>query len=236
MNTLNRVAMLAASSMLLAFSAVPPVSATAHCADIATPATGVHAAMVPAASPAAHHAELRPEQLYIDMMIPHHASIIALAEAALPSLRDDRLREMAAAIVATQEAEIAELRELRAAHFGSPNPAPLDDAMLAGVHSLMPEDAAGEHAMDGPQPTMATLMNSAALITTFCQAADPDLAFASLTMAHHRMAVDSSRGLLEMTQDKDLRDLAERVIAAQAAEIATLQLVLSERTVASLTP
>lgn len=236
MNTLHRVAMLAASSTLLALSAVPPVAATSHCADLATPAASPHAGVAAVASPAAHHAEPTPEQLYIDMMIPHHVSIIALAETALPNLNDERLREMATAIVATQEAEIAELRDMRAARFGSPDPVPMDDDMLAAMHVLMPEGDAKGHDMAAPPSDTAMQVDRAALIDAFCQSADPDLAFANLTLAHHQMAVESSRGLLETTQDAELRDLAQRVITAQAAEITLLQQILDEQGAASPTP
>ncbi len=79
-------------------------------------------------------------------------------------------------------------------------------------------------------------VDRAALIDAFCQSADPDLAFADLTLAHHQMAVESSRGLLETTQDAELRDLAQRVITAQAAEITLLQQILDEQGAASPTP
>ncbi len=35
------------------------------------------------------------DQLYIDMMLPHHGSIVAMAQAALPLLQDERLRTLA---------------------------------------------------------------------------------------------------------------------------------------------
>ena len=236
MNTLHRVALLAAFSTLPGLSAVSPVAASAHCAFEATPAATPDTAEAATASPAALHVEHTPEQLYIDMMIPHHVSIIALAEAALPSLRDDRLRDMATAIVATQEAEIAELRAMRADRFGSPDPMPMDENMLAALHDLMPEDSPGEHGMDAATSDMAMQMDSAALIAAFCHAADPNLTFASLNLAHHQMAVDSSRGLLETTQDAKLRDIAERVIAAQEAEIVILRHVLDEGATATPAP
>jgi uncharacterized protein (DUF305 family) len=144
---------------------------------------------------------------------------------------------MATAIVAKQEAEIEELREMRAARFGSPDPVPMDDNMMAAMHVLMPDDKESSgHEMETMQPDMAKLMDSAALVDAYCRADEPDLAFASLTLAHHQMAVDSSRGLLETTQDTELRDLAGRVITAQEAEITTLRQVLDDRAVATLAP
>jgi uncharacterized protein (DUF305 family) len=49
-------------------------------ADGRTPAAGMD------------HMAMEFDQMYIDMMIPHHQSIIALAQAALPRLTDERLR------------------------------------------------------------------------------------------------------------------------------------------------
>jgi uncharacterized protein (DUF305 family) len=53
------------------------------------------------------------DQLYIDMMIPHHQSIIALAQAAQERLTDERLQAMAENIITAQDAEITELCLLR---------------------------------------------------------------------------------------------------------------------------
>ncbi len=64
--------------------------------------------------------EVEIDQLYIDMMIPHHLSITAMAEAALPQLEDDRLQEMARSIIDAQVAEVAELRDLRERFMGAP--------------------------------------------------------------------------------------------------------------------
>ncbi len=50
---------------------------------------------------------------YIDMMIPHHESIIALAEVALPELTDPRLIEIAHAIIDTQTVENETMHQLR---------------------------------------------------------------------------------------------------------------------------
>jgi uncharacterized protein (DUF305 family) len=100
----------------------------------------------------------------------------------------------------------------------------------------MPDEEAAGHDTEAMQRDMAILMDSAALVDAYCRADEPDLAFASLTLAHHQMAVDSSRGLLETTQDTELRDLAGRVITAQEAEITTLRQVLDERAVATPAP
>ncbi|MFT4040528.1 MAG: DUF305 domain-containing protein [Thermomicrobiales bacterium] len=220
MRLIHRVALVALSGMLPLAPGYSLASANNHCADAAAP---IAVAATPQAAHAGHEmsgpastpesGEASPEQQYIDMMIPHHASIIALAEVAAPDLTDPRLREMATAIIATQEAEIAELRELRQARFGSPDPAPLDHALMGMVE-----------------------MDAGAQIAAFCAAPDPDIAFARQTLPHHELAVASSRDLLDASDDAELRALAERVISAQAAEIATLQQVLREHSEATPAP
>ncbi|HEV2107669.1 MAG TPA: DUF305 domain-containing protein [Thermomicrobiales bacterium] len=154
------------------------------------------------------------DQLYIDMMIPHHASIIAMAEAALPRLTDERLREIAQAVIATQEPEIAELRDLRQRFYGDPDPAPMDMAMMTMMDEAMP----GMGTMD----EMAFQMDREAQVAAICAAENADLAFIDLTIPHHQMAIIASEAALERAVHPEIRDLAEQVIAAQEREIETL--------------
>ena len=77
------------------------------------------------------------DQLYIDMMLPHHGSIIALSQAALPELTDPRLQEIAQTIIEAQTAENAQLTEWRAAWYGSGEPA-TDMAMMELMLDAMP--------------------------------------------------------------------------------------------------
>ena len=96
------IAMMAAmlttiSSAAGAQDATPPAPATITCADVAATPSAGHGPMH-GSTPAGHvgHGMAMAEfdLMYIDMMIPHHESIIALAEVALPELTDPRLIEM----------------------------------------------------------------------------------------------------------------------------------------------
>lgn len=106
---------------------------------VATPSGNAHAGGqhgTPAAGAAVHEAEF--DEVYIDMMLPHHASVIALAEAALPRLTDPRLQEIARAVISTQGEEIAELRALRQAFYGTPDPTLNGDALMTEMARVMP--------------------------------------------------------------------------------------------------
>jgi uncharacterized protein (DUF305 family) len=162
------------------------------------------------------------DQMYIDMMIPHHASIIALAQAAQDRLSDERLQTIAANIITAQQAENEELRGLREQWYGSPEPMPMDESMMGMMAEMMPGM--------GDMASMQMQMDPEALVTTFCGAEDPDVAFIDLTIPHHEMAIRASEAALEQATHDEIRAIAERVIQDQQREIDELSAIRQELT------
>ena len=156
--------------------------------------------------------EMPLEMLYIDMMIPHHASVIALSEVALPDLQDARLRTMAEEIIATQGTEIEDLKDLRESLYDEREPMPMDSAMMVAMAEAMPD-------MGSDIQGLAIQMDTAAQVAAICAAEDVDAAFIAQIIPHHQMAIDASRAVLASSQDATLRAIAEKVIAAQQSEI-----------------
>lgn len=212
---------------LMMLLAVPTATALAR---QATPAPTCGAVTPAVATPAADHGghemsgmatDTEFDQLYIDMMIPHHQSIVAMAEVALPRLTDERLREIAGAIIATQVPEIEELRGYRAAFYGSPKPAPMDGPMMEMMTQAMP-------GMPGTMEEMMVQMDPVAQVAAFCAAADPQLAFIDTTIAHHRMAIVASQTALDSAVHQEIASFAQRVIDAQQAEVDQLTAIREE--------
>ncbi len=168
------------------------------------------------------HMMMDQDQMFIDMMIPHHQSIIALAEAAMPRLTDERLREIAAAVIDTQGAEIEELRGYRASFYGDANPMPMDNAMMTAMHEMMMPG------MPDAMDAMRFQMDAMAQVSTFCAAENADLAFIDQVIPHHRMAIEASQATMGRAVHPEIRDVAQRVIDAQEREIKELTAIRNE--------
>jgi uncharacterized protein (DUF305 family) len=227
------------AALIAALSVMAPMSPVPTAAQVATPAMtyaclvgtstpGAMAHEMPmAGTPAAgmDHMAMEFDQMYIDMMIPHHQSIIAMAQAALPRLQDDRLREIAQAVIEDQGAEIVQLQEYREAWYGDPNPMPMDEAMMVAMDEMMPGM--------GDMAAMQMQMDPNALVAAFCAGKDPDLAFIDLTIPHHQMAIQASKAAMEQATHDEIRLVAERVIDDQQREIDELTAIRQEFTEAA---
>ena len=186
--------------------------------DMSTPMAGMDHEAMDMGTPAMS-AEF--DQMYIDMMIPHHASIVSLAQAALPRLHDERLRALAEKIMSEQTAEIDELRGYREQFSGSADPMPLDERAMMQMMQMMPE-------MTMSMDEMMVQMDAATQVATFCAASDADLAFIDLTIPHHRSAIVASEAALERAVNPEIQDFAQKVIDAQRREIDELRSIRQE--------
>ena len=161
------------------------------------------------------------DQVYIDMMIPHHASIVALAQVALPELTDPRLLEMAQNIIDSQTVEMEELMLYRESWYGGAAPMTMDDHMMAMMMEAMP-------GMGTDMDMMGNQMSEDWQVSTFCAADDPDLAFIEQVIPHHEMAVMASEHALSMAVHPEIAEFAQRVITAQQTEIDLLNVIWAE--------
>lgn len=163
---------------------------------------------------------------YIDSMIPHHASVVALAETALTSLEDERLVEIAQAVLDTQPGEMEQLQAFRDEWYPDEPTDISDDRMMEMMMVTMAGSMYGCSPMDLEDMTEdddamdhMMLMDSEALVQAYEEAEDKDLTFIDLVVPHHQMAVRQSQVGLELAEHEELRALLDGVIEAQTAEI-----------------
>lgn len=148
---------------------------------------------------------------FIDMMVPHHQSAIAMAEIAQKRAEHRELSRLAGDIIMAQSAEISQLKSWRKQWFGSSDTPSMDEMpMLPGMS--MP---AGQ------------LMSGTMDMTTEIDAlrdSDPfDRLFIDAMIRHHQQAVEAAQLVLNQTQRQEVRGLAEKIIVAQTREIEQLR-------------
>ncbi len=145
---------------------------------------------------------------FLDAMILHHEGAVLMAEEALQKSRRQEIRQLAKAIVATQSQEIEQMRAWRLSWYPQ---APRDPVMW--------------HEEMGHQMAMTPEMASAMRMDTKLGSADAefDLRFLQAMIRHHEGALAMAEEALEKSTCPEVRQLAEKIVAAQQAEIAQMQ-------------
>ena len=139
------------------------------------------------------------DRAFIDAMVPHHLSAIAMAKAARRAgLQRPVLKGIAANILVTQQAEIDEMKQWRKQWYGS---ADVDPKGAEGLGMSMDEMGMSHSAGD------------------ISNAEDVDAAFASMMIDHHEGAVAMAQLALTKATHPQIKQLAQQIIAAQQDEI-----------------
>jgi uncharacterized protein (DUF305 family) len=142
------------------------------------------------------------DRAFIDAMVPHHESAIAMAKAAKSAgLSEPELMAVADNIVTSQQAEIDDLRGWRESWFRSSTIDPQGAASLGLSEAEM-----------GMQHEAA-----------FSSAENVDQAFATMMIDHHRGAIRMAELAQGRGQHQEIKSLADSIIAAQKREIAIME-------------
>jgi uncharacterized protein (DUF305 family) len=139
------------------------------------------------------------DRAFIDAMVAHHESAIAMAEDAKEAgLSQPDLVKVADDILATQQAEIDEMRRWRSEWFGSADIDPDGASALGMSESEM-----------GMQHDPDALKNSTDINTDFAQ----------MMITHHQGAIEMAKLADDRAEHDEIKDLAEAIISAQEREI-----------------
>lgn len=143
------------------------------------------------------------DRAFIDAMVPHHESALEMARSAKAAgLTEPALAQVADDILATQQAEIDQMREWRGEWFGSSDVDPEGAAALGMSAEQM-----------GMAHDAGDLLNSG----------DVDSDFATMMIDHHQGAIEMAELALERAEHDELKELAEAIIVAQQREIEVLE-------------
>jgi uncharacterized protein (DUF305 family) len=134
---------------------------------------------------------------FIEQMIPHHESAIAMAELAKEKSKREEIKSLADDIIKSQSAEIAQMRQWYQEWYNKEVP-------KVDTHDNM--------MMDGNVST-----------AKLSEAADFDKEFLDNMIPHHQMAVMMANMLKLNTERPEMKKLADDIVAAQTKEIENMK-------------
>jgi uncharacterized protein (DUF305 family) len=135
------------------------------------------------------------DRRFIDAMVPHHQGAIAMAEVALKNAEHEEIKELSRNIIASQQAEIAELKSIKQEEFGTSNvPMEMSQEQMRGMGMMMdPQQLANQKPFDK--------------------------AFIDPMIPHHQSAIEMAQVALENSDNPKIKELAQNIISAQQREI-----------------
>ncbi len=187
-------------------SAAPAAAVPTAVPSVPTPTAAPQPTAVPIAQSPAF------DQLFIDMMVPHHEGALGMARIAQQRAERPELRQLADDILRSQDTEISRMRQWRREWFGSDATPPMSKMpMLGGMASMAAHSG-------------QTTMDMAADIERLRSASGPiDIAFIDAMIPHHQSAIEAGRLALQQATRTEIKDLALSIIEAQQREIGQMQ-------------
>ena len=147
-------------------------------------------------------------------MSAHHAQAVTMSEIVRDRTESERIETLATDIALTQQAQIGQMQGW------------LDLWGLPAAGTEPPMAWMGMP-MEGPMPGMATQKEVNALREMPLEEMSEQ--YLRLMIPHHKAAIPMANAVLERTDNPAVERFAEAVIAAQRAEIETMQQMLQER-------
>lgn len=146
------------------------------------------------------------DELFINMMVPHHEGALEMARIAQERSQRPEILEMADAIIASQSEEIAQMKTWKQTWYGSS-----DTPDMSEMPMLMDMPGMGD---------MGHTMDMQADVDALRNAAEPfDLAFINAMIVHHQSAIDAANVVLNSAVHPEIKEMASQIIDAQQAEI-----------------
>jgi uncharacterized protein (DUF305 family)/uncharacterized cupredoxin-like copper-binding protein len=165
--------------------------------------------------------------MFIDIMTPHHASAVAMAQVTETRAEHPELRTRAEQIIESQSAEIEQMQAWRDTWFSDAPMVPMEQMMdmMDEMMGEMPSGMMGTPgAMPGPGGMGMNMMDIEQEIADLCATTEGfDLAFIDAMVPHHRMAVLMAQVATMRAEHPELQALAETMIDNQQREIEQMQ-------------
>ena len=187
-----------------------PTGAPNPTSSAAAQSTAIVASAKTAATAAPKSESSAFDQLFIDMMVPHHEGAVEMARIAQQRAEHPEIKQLAADILRSQDAEISRMRQWRQTWYGSSSTPPMSQMpMVSGMagmsHAGQTMDMAAdvEHLRTAPEPF--------------------DVAFIDAMVPHHQSAIEAARVALQQSARPEIQELASSILEAQQREIGQMR-------------
>lgn len=139
------------------------------------------------------------DERFIDAMVPHHQGAVEMASVALKNAEHEEIRSLSKDIVAAQEAEIEQLKQIKQREFGT-SEVPME---------MNPEQMQSMGMMMDPQELAKQ---------------DPfDKAFIDAMIPHHESAIEMAQAARSESDIPEIQALSRNIIEAQQREISQMR-------------
>jgi len=168
---------------------------------------------------------IRPDQHFIEMMIPHHQDAVEMANLALTRAKHAEVKKLAASIKRDQTREIQQMRSWYKAWYGKEVPQVAMGAGMMGNGQGMMGNGQGmmgnSQAMGQGMMTRNGMMHTD--LVSLKDASDFDKEFIRQMIPHHQMAVRMAQMVLNQKTRPEIHTLAQSIIKSQTTEINQMQ-------------
>ncbi|PZV07357.1 MAG: DUF305 domain-containing protein [Leptolyngbya sp.] len=170
----------------------------------------------------------RPDQHFIEMMIPHHQDAVEMTNLALARAKRPETKKLAATIKRDQTREIQQMRGWYKAWYGKEVPqVAMGTGGMGNGQDMMGNGQGmmgnGQDMMGNGQGGMTQNGMMHTDLVSLKNASDFDKEFIRQMIPHHQMAVHMAQMVLNQKTRPEIRTLAQSIIKSQTTEINQMQ-------------
>ena len=140
------------------------------------------------------------EDKFLQDMVPHHESAVAMAQIALQRAERPEIRQVAQSIIQDQNREIEQMKRILGDKASKPSSGGMGGMDMGGMK-----------------------MDSTADIEKLRTAEPFDRAFIDAMIPHHESAIQMAKDVQGKAKSQEVKDLASAIITAQEQEIAQMR-------------
>lgn len=162
------------------------------------------------------------DQMFIEMMVPHHQSANEMARIELQKGKNAEVKKLAQKIIDQQKREIQQMQTWYRQWYGTDLPMMKTSGNMSGMRMSNSMSEAMMISMRQQEQMNQEMINS------LRNASNPDQEFLRQMTRHHRMATMMAGMVVDSATHPEIRNLAQSIVKSQDQEIAQMQQLMRQ--------